>query len=91
MHCSFSSWFVACVCVDSLAMSMETFRIARLGPVLPRLYWLPPLSRKSAFQKALPADIAALEADAFPGAFLLKATLAEAPLALVARQHRAAE
>ena len=37
------------------------------------------LSCKSAFQKALPADIAALEADAFPGTLLLKATLAEAP------------
>ena len=37
------------------------------------------LSRKSTFQKALPADIAALEADALFGAFLLETTLAEAP------------
>ena len=37
------------------------------------------LSRKSAFQKALPADIAALEADALLGGLLLKTSLAEAP------------
>ena len=37
------------------------------------------LSCKSTFQKALAADITALEADAFPGALLLKAALAEAP------------
>ena len=36
------------------------------------------LSCKSAFQKALPADIAALQADALLGAFLLEASLTEA-------------
>ena len=39
---------------------------------------LAPLSCKSTFQKALSADIAALEADALLGALLLKTTLAEA-------------
>ena len=37
------------------------------------------LSCKSTFQKALAADIAALEADALLGALLLETTLAEAP------------
>ena len=37
------------------------------------------VSGESALQKALPADIAALEADALLGALLLKTSLAEAP------------
>ena len=36
------------------------------------------VSGESALQKALPADIAALQADALLGAFLLEASLAEA-------------
>ena len=40
---------------------------------------LAPLSCKSTFQKALSADIAALEADALLGALLLEATVTEAP------------
>ena len=37
------------------------------------------VSGESALQKALPADIAALEADALLGGLLLKTSLAEAP------------
>ena len=40
---------------------------------------LAPLSCKSTFQKALAADIAALEADALLGALLLEAAVTEAP------------